>query len=209
MAYDDEEQLEAIRRWWHANGRFVLIAVGSALVLLIGWQQWNSWQARQAASASAEYAAVLSALEANDYEGAGNRLQMLQESRSASPHAALASFAVAANEMARGMPESAAEILGWVVSAQAQSPMADIARLRQAEALAAAGNNEGALQRLEPVAEGALAARYFELRGDLELALGNRQAAIEAYQQALEGMVGQRRALVEVKLFDLGGTPAS
>lgn len=209
MAYDDEEQLETIRRWWRDNGRFVLIAVGSALVLLIGWQQWNSWQARQAASASAEYAAVLSALDAGDYEGADNRLQGLRDARSGSPHAALASFALAASEMARGEPQAAAETLDWVVSAQAQSPMADIARLRQAEALAAAGDIEASLQRLQPLAEGALAPRYLELQGDLELALGNREAAIAAYQKALEGMVGQRRALVEVKLFDLGGTPAS
>lgn len=209
MAYDDEEQLETIRRWWQENGRFVLIAVGSALVLLIGWQQWNSWQARQAASASVEYAAVLSALEAGDYEGADNRLQALRDARSGSPHAALASFAMAASEMAQGEPEAAAETLGWIVSAQGQSPMVDIARLRQAEALAAAGDHEAARELVQPGVEGALAARYLELRGDLELALGNRQAAIEAYQQALEGMIGQRRALVEVKLFDLGGIPAS
>ncbi len=209
MAYDDEEQLEAIKRWWRDNGRFVIIAVVSALVLLVGWQQWNSWQARQAAAASSEYSAVLTALDAGDLQGAGNRLQSLRDSRGSSPHAALASFALAASQMARGEPEAAAETLGWVVSEQPASPMADIARLRQAEALAAAGDDAGALQLLEPPAAGALSARYYELRGDLELALGNREAAINAYQEALKGMAGQRRALVEVKLFDLGGSPAS
>ncbi|MDR9432745.1 MAG: tetratricopeptide repeat protein [Spiribacter sp.] len=206
MAYEDEEQLEALKAWWQRNGRVIVIAAVVGLTSVLGWQQWSSWQDRQAAAAAADYQAVLSALSQNDREAATNRVVQLQQDYAKSTYAVLASLAVATAEMADANASDAAALLGWVSEAQPDSPMAPVARLRQAEALAAAGDNAAALAVLDPPIQGPLEARFYELRGDLELAQNDKEAAIEAYRSALQRSAGQRRSLVEVKLFDLGAT---
>lgn len=206
MAYEDEEQLEALKVWWQRNGRVVIIAAVLGIALVLGWQQWGSWQARQAANAAADYQAVMGALNRADREVAINRTKQLQDTYAQSPYTVLASLAVASAEMAENQPQQAADLLAWITRTQPQSPMAAVARLRQAEALMAAGDNQAALTLLEPPASGPLAARYQELIGDLQAARGDREAAISAYRAALQRSAGQRRALVEVKLFDLGAT---
>jgi len=206
VAYEDEEQLEALKVWWQRNGRVVIIAAVLGIALVLGWQQWGSWQARQAANAAADYQAVMGALNRADREVAINRTKQLQDTYAQSPYTVLASLAVASAEMAENQPQQAADLLAWITRTQPQSPMAAVARLRQAEALMAAGDNQAALTLLEPSASGPLAARYQELIGDLQAARGDREAAISAYRAALQRSAGQRRALVEVKLFDLGAT---
>jgi predicted negative regulator of RcsB-dependent stress response len=209
VAYDDEEQLEAIRDWWHRYGRLVLIAAVVVLAAVLGWQQWTAWQERQAANASADYAAILQSLNNGDREAAGNRLQTLREAHADSPYVAMATFAVATAAMDAGNAERAARALGWVAEEQSASPLAVVARMRQAEALRVQGHRDAALAALEPVPDGPLRGRFLELQGDLRVAQGDTEAAIAAYQQAIEAVSGQRRSLLEIKLFDLGGAPAS
>ena len=209
MAYDDEEQLEAIRAWWHRYGRTVIVTVAAALAVVIGWQQWGAWQDRQMAAAASDYAAILASLNAGDREAAANRLEVLREGHADSSYAAMATLAVATAEFSADEAGAAADSLGWIPANQPGSPLAVVARLRRAEALSAAGDDQSALMALEPPPEGPLRPRYLELQGDLEAALGNTDAAIDAYRQALEETGGQRRSLLEIKLFDLGGAPAS
>jgi predicted negative regulator of RcsB-dependent stress response len=209
VAYEDDEQLEALRDWWRRHGRGVVIGVVAALVLVVGWQQWQAWKGRQSAAAADDYAAVLQAINEREPEAAANRLGALRDSHGDTPYAVMATLAVATAEMAEGRAQAAADFLGWVGEERPESPLANLARLRQAEALAAATKPDAALAALEPVVDGPLRARYFELRGDLLAESGDRQGAIEAYERALSEAGGQRRSLVEVKLLDLGGQPAS
>jgi len=209
VAYEDEEQLEAIRDWWRRNGRAVIAGVVLAVVGVLGWQQWNAYQERQAQAAAEAYAAIAGALEDGDLAAAGNRLADLREAHGDSPYAVLASLRVASAELAADDPAAAAETLGWASGRETGAALGEIARLREAEALAAAGDDEAALAALDPVPDGPLRARYLELRGDLLLALGERDAAIDAYREALAEAGSQRRGLVEVKLTDLGVDPAS
>lgn len=209
MAYEDDEQLEAIREWWRRNGRAVIAGVVLAVAGVLGWQQWNAYQERQVAAAAEAYTAITGALEADDLEAAENRLAALREAHPDSPYPILASLRVASARMAAGEAEAAAEVLDWAAGREDAAGLGRIARLRAAEALAGAGDDEAALAALDPIPEGPLKARFLELRGDLLVALGEREEAIEAYREALAEAGSQRRGLVEVKLTDLGADPAS
>lgn len=209
MAYEDDEQLEALRDWWRRHGRGVVIGVAAALALVVGWQQWQAWQDRQQAAAADEYSAVLQAVNEGEAEAAANRLESLRDAHRDSPYATMATLTVATAELAEGRAASAARLLDWVNAERPDSPFADLARVRQAEALAVVGKRDEALSVLDPITDGPLRARYLELQGDLLAESGEREAAIESYQQALSEAGGQRRSLVEVKLLDLGGEPAS
>jgi len=209
LAYDDEEQLEALRHWWARYGRGVVIGLVVALVAVLGYQQWQSWQSRQLAGASADHSAVLAALDQGEVETAANRVAILQQEHGQTTQAALATLAVAGALVETGAAEQAARQLAWVTDAQAGSALADIARLRQGEALAAAGDTTAALDLLQPLPDGQLRGRFLELQGDLQQMAGDARAAAAAYADALEQTTGQRRSLVEIKLNNLGGAPES
>ena len=209
MAYEDEEQLEAIRDWWRRNGRAVLIGAGAAIAIVIGWQQWGAWESRQQAAAANQYTAVLANLRDQDAAAALEQFASLQDQHTRSPYLAFSGLAIAAHQMREGEAEAAADTLSQVSNQAGGGVFSDLVRLRRAEARMAAGRDAEALALLEPMPEGVLAGRYLELKGDLNRALGEREAAINAYREALESAQGQRRALVELKLGDLGEQPTS
>ena len=41
----EEEQIEAIKRWWKKNGSSLLLGIALALAIVFGWQAWQNHQA--------------------------------------------------------------------------------------------------------------------------------------------------------------------
>ena len=44
----DEEQLEALKKWWSESGKGVLAGLGIGLAGVLGWSSWQTWQRNQA-----------------------------------------------------------------------------------------------------------------------------------------------------------------
>ena len=55
----EEEQVEALRRWWNENGRSILTAIVVALAAGFGWQSWKGYDQGQQEGASDSYQAML------------------------------------------------------------------------------------------------------------------------------------------------------
>ena len=83
--------------------------------------------------------------------------------------------------------------------------LAQVVELRLARLLLDAGKAEEALALLADASQPAT----LELRGDAEAALGRREAARAAYEQALGVLEDDapQRQLLEIKLVAAGGTP--
>ena len=47
----EEEQIEAIKKWWQTNGNNILIGIGLAIAVVFGYQFWKD--SEQAAGESA------------------------------------------------------------------------------------------------------------------------------------------------------------
>ncbi len=116
----EEEQVEALRKWWDENGRSTLIAVVIALGGAFGWQAWQEHSRSQRENASDLYQAmlqagsapVLSAERRAEAEAFANRLK--------SEYAGSTYAQFAALQMARGAVEacdldSAEAELRWVL----------------------------------------------------------------------------------------------
>ncbi|WP_440997300.1 YfgM family protein [Arhodomonas sp. SL1] len=209
MAYEtEEEQLEALRRWWQENGRSVIAGVIIAIAGVVGWQQWQAWQERSALEASAQYDRLNARTAAGEGDAVREALTTLQEDSAGSPYATLGSLAAARYFAERDDFDAAMGVLRWAVDNAPSDALRRVARLRLGAVEYAAGELEAALATLEPVPDGAFAARYHELRGDVLVAAGRADEAITAYRDALEAdPLGQRRGYVEVKLTDLGAEP--
>ena len=214
----EEEQVEALRRWWSENGRSTIIAIIVALGLGFGYQGLKSYTLGQAEGASELYQRMLQAfsvpaLSEEQQTIAQQLAQQLKTDYDDSTYAQfaalhLARLAVGSNDLAQAQAE-----LRWVLGkADKGSDVARIAQLRLARILAASGELEQGLAILDDGTEGPYKASYAVARGDILLQSGRTQEASEAFIAALalagEDGGGIDLLAVEQKLQALNPKPA-
>jgi len=205
----EQEQLEAIRKWWQENGKAIIAGLLIGLGGVIGWQQWGAWKVRQSEGASALYQQVTEAIQRGDSDDGGTFATELLADHAGSPYTALALFALAAKDVQEGKLESAGERYRWVVENSAQPEHAEIARLRLARVLLSEGDYSSALAALDAVAP-AFRADADELKGDVYAAQGDSVRARDAYQAAVAtlAMAGGSNPWLVMKLESLAASAA-
>lgn len=201
---DDEEQLEQLKTWWKENW----IALAGGLVIgfgaIGGWEGYKNWRDARNASASQMYEELKKNLDAAKAEDAESIVVRLKTDFASTPYASAAALRVAHAEVEQGKLDAAAANLAWVVAHADDDGLVQLARLRQARVLFAQDKHDEALALLknEP---GSFASLYEELRGDIQLAKGDRGAARSAYERALASAEtgATNKTLLQQKLDDL------
>lgn len=183
----EEEQVEALKRWWQENGRSTVIGVVLALGLGFGWQAWQKNQQQAAENASVLYQQMLQALASEDPaavdDGQGFALRLKDEYRG-STYAQFAALHLARLAVLAGQLDTAESELRWVLAmADEGSDVQQVARLRLARVMAAAGQAEDALALLQESGTDYTAA-YAMARGDILLQLGREAEALTAFENA-------------------------
>jgi len=188
----DEEQIEALKKWWQDNGTSTLATVALALILYFGWQGWQSQKQEDIVTASSIYQNMLAAV------GSGNSV-LTDEQRSTANHLATtlktdfpgstyaqfaalykAKLAVEAKDLAAAEQE-----LQWVMDGDAIPDIVVQAKLRLARVLYAQEKYPAALLLLDN-SNAIYAAAFEEVRGDIHNALGEPDNAKLAYLKASE-----------------------
>ena len=73
----EKEQVEAIKKWWQANGKSIIVGVVLGISLVVGGRWWLASQHKQAELASDQYEQVLQEIKKGDDKAAlehGGRL---------------------------------------------------------------------------------------------------------------------------------------
>jgi predicted negative regulator of RcsB-dependent stress response len=179
----DEEQVEALKRWWDENGKSTLIAVALAVSGTVGWQSYQDWRAEQSATASAMFSVAMSLREqdANQFD---TLVEGLKTEYSGSAYASLAALQLAGDAVAEGDLDAAEAQLRWVIQSNTvDAAILDLATLRLGRVVAAQGDTAAASVLLN-----AVNARYpvavQSALGDMALADGREADALAAYQRA-------------------------
>jgi len=186
----EEEQVEAIKRWWDENGRSTLVAIVLALATGFGWQAWKDIDQQRMENASYVYQAMLESLNGSqaaegDFAEAKGLAQQLIADYASSSYAQFAALHLAKLAVKTNDLDEAKMQLRWVLSkAPAKSDTADIAQLRLARVLAAAGDTDRALDILAAGKSGAYAASYAVVQGDIYMQLGELEQANASYAAA-------------------------
>ena len=186
----EEEQVEALRRWWDENGRSTIAAIVVAVAVGFGWQAYKSNDQQKREYASDLYQSMLQGIAqtgatAEQEEAVVDIAEQLKDDYSGSTYAQfaalhLASRAVGDNELAEAEAQ-----LRWVLGkADKGSDTAEVAQLRLARVLAAAGDADQALAILAQAGEGPYQASYAVAKGDILLMQGRELEAREAYANA-------------------------
>jgi predicted negative regulator of RcsB-dependent stress response len=212
----EEEQVEALKKWWDENGRGTVVAIIVALGVGFGWQGWKGYQSGQSEAASERYQALLQALSEvgsdEDLQAASNIAGQIKTEHARSSYAQFAALHLARMAASEGNLDEAEAELRWVLGrADKGSDTYQLAQLRLARVLASAGEGDQALSILDGTDPGAYQAANAVARGDALLMLGRRDEARQAYAQALNlaargDTAGVDLPMVQQKLQSLSPT---
>jgi predicted negative regulator of RcsB-dependent stress response len=207
----EEEQLDAIKRWWKENGVSLIAGVAIAGAGILGWNTWQDYQANEAEAASMRYQQLINLTAGTEPDEAsiGQARELVVEiidNHGKTLYADLARLIDARLAVTQGDQAGARDILTTVVDASGRDYVQGLARLRLSRLLIADGDAQAALSMLETGIPDSLAAERANVRGDALHALGNDDDANTAWQEALSLAEARDQPLygVQLKLDNLG-----
>ena len=202
----EEQQVEAIKKWWAENKMSVIGGVVIGVSALWGGRAWLDGQASHAEAASATYQIMLEQMTRGNNEDAAAQGAQILGQFSDTPYSSLAALSMAKIKLDAGDAAAASSHLRWALDNAKEDAVQHEARLRLAKLLLADAKYDEALTILSGVEASVYAATYEQVKGDIHLAAGQLESARTAYGRALAGMTPMERGreLLQMKLDNLG-----
>jgi predicted negative regulator of RcsB-dependent stress response len=198
----EEQQAEAIKRFFRENGTSLIIGAVLGLGGLYGWKAYNQHQIDSAEAGSEAY---------NQLVDSGDVLTKSDEfltNNGESSYAVLAAFVAAKEAVEQGKLDVAQEKLSFAASTVQAPELKATAYLRLARVQAAQQDYSAAMATLGNQMPASFAAQLAEVKGDILLAQGKKDAARDEYQKAVTAGGSDNNPLLQIKLDDLAGTTA-
>lgn len=199
----EEQQIEALKRWWKENGTSTIIGLSIGIAAIIGWNYWQGHKKDQAGRASAIYDQLVKADESNQNDSIDKLAKQLQDQYSGTSYAGYAGLFSAKAKVQKGDIAGAKEILKKLAEGS-DKELGHIARIRLVQLMLASGEYEQGLQTISQADQtsiGKFSDNYDELTGDLYVALDRLDEARTSYEKALKN--GYQSPLLKMKLDDL------
>ena len=202
----EQEQIEAIKKWWKENGKMVIVGLIVGLGVVFGGKTWFAYKNTLAESASAEFEQLLDELKQKNNQAVNERGEQIITAFPKTPYASLAALAVAKTKQEEGDYEAARVKLQWVLDHAQEPEMLHTARVRLAKIMIAKGEPAQAITLLDSVSSYPenFIATYEEIKGDAYIAMGESAKAAEAYKKALDTTIpGTSSQQLQMKLDDI------
>lgn len=227
-SYDgDDEQVEALKRWWKENGNSLLAGVAIVLAAYFGIGRFQDSRSAEAGRASDLYQQMADlavenmsgAITSDAYQAVQGVHLELRNGHSGSIYSRYAALLMARFHVERNELDKAAAELQWILDnpdvglmREADEELFVIARLRLARIKLGQGAASEALALLQAATiKDAFIPGYAEAEGDVQMALGNADAARAAYRKALVALEASgtgNPAILRLKLQELGVNPS-
>jgi predicted negative regulator of RcsB-dependent stress response len=188
----DEEQAEALKKWWADKGIGVVTSIA---VVAAGWFGWGAWQNNQqqtgeAASAVYSQLVELSAQPIASQDAVAKAemqalAEQLKSEYSSTTYADFGSLFIARFAVDAGDYDSAVTELSALIARADEGPIKYTAQARLAAILVQQEKLDDALAIVANIPDPAYAPQFEETRGDALFLKGDKAAAREAYLRAL------------------------
>ncbi|MCX8049425.1 MAG: tetratricopeptide repeat protein [Methylohalobius sp.] len=199
----EQEQVEALKRWWKENSTSLIAGVALGIALIFAWNAWKSYQDTQVEQASELYLKLLNAVAESNHELAEGLASRLTSDFKRTAYADFAYLLLAKVTAEQGQLEGAKHRLESLLTTSKDEDLKHVARLRLARVWLALGQPEKGMVVLTAADDlGRFAAQYEEVKGDLYHALGKPEQALEAYRKAVAA--SQDSPFLQMKLTELG-----
>ena len=194
----EEQQVEAIKRFWKDNGTAIIIGAVLGLGDLWAWRYYSDSQLEAKAQASVEYQQAVETLQSDN--GLSNVEQFISN-HSDSGYASIARFMKVSKLVENNELEQAATTLQEVMSSTGDNNLKTLAGIQLARIQLEQSDTDKALATLEGLDNEAFSSLIAEVKGDVLAGQGKLDDARMAYTKALEDNASNQ--LVKMKLDNL------
>lgn len=207
----EEEQLEAIKKWWNKYSNVITVILSLVLLTVAGFKYWNWHQSKISMQASNAYEHLMVAFSNQDNKGVRSYANQLMNEYSDTVYADAARLALAKLFVTREKYEKARENLDYVAKNSKMTALKQVARIRIARLFAAEKAYDKALAELTTIDDMAYMPVVNELKGDIYAATGKYQQAIVSYKEAITEVRtnGMGNLFLEMKTNELAALTQS
>ncbi|WP_406663967.1 YfgM family protein [Gallaecimonas sp. GXIMD1310] len=194
----EEQQVEAIKRFWKEHGNGIMAGTVIGLAGIYGWHWYSDHQLEQQEASSAHYAAVMKEVDGGDVKAG----EAFIKSDAAGQYPALMAAVLAKKAADKGDLDKAIGYLEQGIAHTKNAELTAIYSLRMARIQLAKGDTAGAKATVAKVTAPAFKGEVQELLGDIAVKEGDTAAARSAYQLALTDEPGAS-AVLNMKIQSL------
>jgi len=187
MALDleEQEQVDELKALWKKYGAYITRGVIAFFVLYGLFQGWGYYQTKQSLGASELYQSIV-VLDEKNTKDILQKSQKLMDDYSGTPYAGRAAILFAKASYLEGNKDKAKEKLDWATSHAKESATESIALIQLGQILVEEKKYEDALKRVNDVDNEGYLGLSNDLKGDILNAMGKKEEAKKAYQEALK-----------------------
>ncbi|MFV2004018.1 MAG: YfgM family protein [Gammaproteobacteria bacterium] len=203
----EEQQVEALKKWWKENRSSLLVGVLVGVSALFGWRYYTEQNNLHAVQASNLYMQLMQNTVQNVVDEKTIDINnTLINDYSDTPYAALSSLALAKIEYEKDNVDAAVAQLELAVKNASDEEIKQIANLRLASVYIEQEKYDAASALLNLQHDVAFDARYEELKGDLHRAKGDIEQARFAYDKAISLYGAAASKMLKLKRQNLGSS---
>ena len=184
----EEQQVEAIKSWWKANGLSVLLGAGLGIAGIVGWNYWKDSRVEgnlEAATAYSEVATKISGVEP-DTDGFVSAAESFLQEHPDTGYALLTRLQLARVAVDEADFDSAESHLRAALAEKEFENFQPIVTVRLARVLIQNGKAEEALALVDTAPFEGVELNYLVTKADALMALGRKSEAYAALKAASE-----------------------
>jgi predicted negative regulator of RcsB-dependent stress response len=187
MALDleEQEQVDELKALWKKYGVYITRGVIAFFVLYGLFQGWSYYQTKQSLGASELYQSIV-VLDEKNTKDILQKSQKLIDDYSGTPYAGRAAILFAKASYLEGNKDKAKEKLDWATSHAKESATESIALIQLGQILVEEKKYDDALGKVNGVYNDGYLGLSNDLKGDILNAMGKKEEAKKAYQEALK-----------------------
>ena len=200
----EEEQLEAIKKWWKKYQTLLTSVLTVVLLLIAGYRYWDWHVEKVNQQASNAYERLMVAVSQKDIKAIRAYAKQLSTHYRQTIYGDVARLSMAHYFVTHDHVSDAREALTYVVDHSKMPALRQIASIRLARILLSEKAYDQALFQLDKINEATYLPLVNELKGDVLVAMGHKLEAKKRYQEAMLDVKtrGVANPFLEMKLND-------
>ncbi|WP_367298598.1 YfgM family protein [Hafnia alvei] len=198
----ENEQVDALRRFFIENGKALAIGVVIGIGALLGWRYWQNHQQAEMTGASQSYQQASEALTSGKADGVALAEKFIE--KNANNYGVLAALQLAQHEVDQKNFAKAEQQLVWAQGQTKDENLKSLIDLRLARVQLQENKLDDALKTLDLIKATGWVAMAQDVRGDVLVKKGDVKGAREAYSKGLASDASQSlQGLLRMKLNNL------